>query len=229
MQYTNRWAQFCAPHYTPASGHSVHHSGMETDPKEKLWIIISPHPPPNSSYPDVNFMGMKSTFSSSPPPTGTTSATTWWRFPHTSRLQTTDRHRNHQPTQAHTPLLSHLNQRLGPATYAVKIETATSQNRMPQCVPGFSSSQTFTSSSTGLLSWSGHHTEEYVTIWGCASVYLLINLFLKITHINKRRWNVPVAFHVFDQLDQPCYRLPITTPIYWQSRSPQTFFAMVYT
>ena len=67
------------------------------------------------------------------------------------------------------------------------------------------------------------HTEEYVTIWGCAAVSLLMNLLFKNTHINKRRWNVPVAFHIFDQLDQPRYRLPIATPIYWQSCSPQTF------
>ena len=143
------------------------------------------------------------------------------KVPHTSRLQTTDRHHNHQLTQAHSPLSSHLNQKLSPATNAAKIKTATSQNRMPQCIPGFSSSQTFTSSSTGLLSPSDHHTEEYLTIWCCAAVYLLMNLFLKTTH--KQRWNIPVAFHIFDQLDQPRYRLPIATPIYWQSGSPQTF------
>ena len=42
-------------------------------------------------------------------------------------------------------------------------------------------------------------------------------------HTHKQRWNIPVAFHIFNQLDQPRYRLPIATPIYWQSGSPQTF------
>ena len=66
-------------------------------------------------------MEIKSTFSSSPPPTLTTSVTTR-RRPQHFRLQTTARHRKHHLTRAHTPLLSHLNRRLGPAMYAIKIK-----------------------------------------------------------------------------------------------------------
>ena len=40
--------------------------------------------------------------------------------PHTSRLQTTDRHPKHHLTPVRTPLLSHLNRTLGPTTYEIK-------------------------------------------------------------------------------------------------------------
>ena len=56
-------------------------------------------------------------------------ATDWNHFsdylvkvPHSSSLQMTDHHCKHQLTRVHTPLLSHLNQKLGPATYAIKIK-----------------------------------------------------------------------------------------------------------
>ena len=149
------------------------------------------------------------------------------KVPHTSRLQTTNRHRNHQLTQAHTLLLSHLNQKLSPAMNAAKIKTATSQSRMPQCVPGFSSSQPFTSSSTGLLSSSDHHTEEYVTIWGCGTVYLLRNIFKDHTY-KQMEMECPSGFSYL-RPTRPT-PLPFTNSASHLLGKPQSsnFFATVY-
>ena len=57
--------------------------------------------------------------------------------PHTSQLQTYDHHPKHHLTQVHTPLLSHLNRRLGPVMYEIKIKN---RNITKPCAEAFHAS-----------------------------------------------------------------------------------------
>ena len=126
-------------------------------------------------YPDVIFMKIYELFYIH-------TATDWWpgESPHISRLQTTDYHPIWHLCA--TPLL-YLNPKLGPVMYEIKIKSWKITAEMH--TGEFQSSFPHKLLLPAQLAFFLHHTEEHVTVWGCAAVYKKI----KINHMYKQSFD----------------------------------------
>ena len=127
-------------------------------------------------YPDVNFMEIKLNFF--------VLTTTDWNHVSDNQvkapiLEMTDLYLKHHLTQMHTLLLSHLNRRLGPAMYAIKIKNCNITKPGAGAFQAPLSPHTFTPSSTGLLvQWPSSYWKVCRCLGLCSSF-----CFFQTTHI----------------------------------------------
>ena len=141
--------------------------------------------------------------------------------PHISRLQMTDRHHKHHLTWAHTPILSHLNQRLGPVTY--KINNCNMMKPRGDAFQASLSPHKLSLQAQLVFFFCKVTFIEYVTVWGCAAVFLIYFL----NSMYKPNFECPTSFSCL-RLTRPVQLLFTDTHSHLLAQLVVKLFAMVF-